>query len=337
MKVLKLRTHNSTPKIISSEKAASLLERGWRKADMHVHTCCSHDVPPAASMRPENLFKKAKAAGFDHITFTDHDTVKAYDILGWNKEDLVSGVELSLKDTQNVGHTVHINVFGFDKQQYAEFDKIAREDHDIYGAIDYFKSHGLAYTYNHPFWFEVGDKPNIFAIPELARYFPVIEYNMQDLKQKNLFAAVLAQRYGKGMAVTSDSHTGSIGKVYTIAKGDSFEEYFANVSKGNSYMVIDAPIWKHITWELNAWVELAFDMDRDVREEAFTTGVGVFDKMVDLIAGDLNEKSPLVGGIAKGFFKQISGSGLPFLLYRMLHQPEVSRIGRVIGSKVVHI
>lgn len=331
--ILPHRTDISKHKIISSDKAAELLGDGWRKADLHVHTCCSYDVPPTESMRPESLLYKGMDRGLDFVTFTDHDTVRAYDILGWKREDLTPGVELSISDPINIGHTVHINVFGFDRQQYLEFDNLARKECNIYSVIDYLRSNDLPYMYNHPFWFQVGDRPNIFAIPELARHFPVIEYNMQDLKQKNLFAMVLAQRYGKGMAVTTDSHTGGIGNVYTIAQGDTFYEYFSNIRKGRSCMVVDQPIWKHITGELNAWIELIFSMRKDIREEmGFTTGMGAFDRLVSIMESDILERSPLVNNVAKDLIKHVSGSGLPVLLYMISKQPQVSKIGRMING-----
>ena len=77
---------NNTKTTVSSEVASKLLQEGWKKVDLHVHSACSYDVPPANAMRPEVLFEKAKAQGLDFVTFTDHDTVKSYDQLGWDKE-----------------------------------------------------------------------------------------------------------------------------------------------------------------------------------------------------------------------------------------------------------
>ena len=88
----KLRNGNNTKTTVSSEVAEALLREGWKKADLHVHSACSYDVPPVEAMRPEILFEKAKAQGLDFVTFTDHDTVKAYDMLGWDRMGLVTGV-----------------------------------------------------------------------------------------------------------------------------------------------------------------------------------------------------------------------------------------------------
>ncbi|TGC09219.1 PHP domain-containing protein [Methanolobus halotolerans] len=319
-------------RIISSERAAELLENGWHRADLHVHTCCSYDVPPARSMHPENLLLKGKSRGMDYITFTDHDTVKAYDLLGWKTKNLVTGVEVSIKDLENVGHTIHVNVFGFDKQQYSEFDRLVKKESNIYSLIDYLKSNDLPYMYNHPFWFKLSDKPNIPIIPELARHFPVIEYNIQDLKQKNIFSMLLAKYYGKGMAVTTDSHTGGIGKAYTIAEGEDFHEYYNNIRKGRSYMIMDDPSWKHLTREMNAWIELVFSMEKEIREEmGFTSGVGKIDRLVDIFDRYGLSHHQKINGAMMNVMKLISRSGLPVFMYMLSKQPQVSRIGKTVN------
>lgn len=327
------RDVNAKHQIIPLEKAEGLLENGWCKADLHVHSSCSYDVPACKFTKPENLLKKALQQNMDFVTFTDHDTVKAYDLMGWNDDKLISGVELSITDMENVGHTVHINAFDFTKKQYTEMEPVVRRDQNIYALIDYLKSNDIPYMYNHPFWFKPGEKPNIRAVTELVRHFPVIEYNMQDLKQKNFFSMVLAQRYRKGMAVTTDSHTGRIGKVYTVAKGDTFREYFANIQKGNAYLMIDEPVWRHISRELNAWVGLIFNMEARMPYEGdYSTGVETFDKVVSLVGRERIEKHPHLTSMTMQVAQQFFSSGLPFLLYRISKQPQVSRIGRIVNS-----
>ncbi|WP_340819003.1 PHP domain-containing protein [Methanolobus sp. WCC4] len=324
---------NSKHRILPSEKAAELIGKGWNKADLHVHTSCSYDVPASKFTRPANLMQKGLNEGLDHITFTDHDTVKAYDIMGWDRERLTTGVEISITDMENVGHTIHINAFDFDRRHYAEIEPIVQKEQDIYSLLDYFRSNDILHMYNHPFWFKPGEKPNLFAVPELAKQFPVIEYNMQDLTQKNFFSMVLAQRYRKGLAVTTDSHTGRIGRVYTVAKGDTFREYFRNIERGRSFMMIDEPIWKHISHELNAWVELIFNMEKRMTEEGgYSTGVEVFDRVVSLFVDENRKKHPHISNATMHLAQHFFGSGLPFLLYRISKQPQVSRIGRVVKN-----
>lgn len=320
----------SMNKVLSSDKTMELMDEGWQKADLHVHTSCSYDVPKCSTVHPQRLFEKALSRNMGYVTFTDHDTVEAFDMLGWKKERLVPGVELSVTDMCNVGHTVHINVFELDKEQFQDMEFIATKRQDIFSLIDFMNDNDLLYMYNHPFWFAVGEKPNLLAVPELSKHFPVIEYNMQDLKQKNLFSMALAHRFRKGMAVTTDSHTGGIGAVYTMAKGDDFREYFKNISKGNYYLVMDGPIWKHITQELSAWVELVFNMD-GISQHEFSTGVNLLDRAVKLILSEKLTEHPNVNLFTMRSIQKLSTSGLPFFLYTLSKRSQVSEIEKMMS------
>jgi predicted metal-dependent phosphoesterase TrpH len=70
-----------------------------------VHTTCSFDVLPVKDLHPESLYKTALYMGMDYIIFTDHNTIESHEILGWDREKLVSGTEIekqkcSTKDNQ---------------------------------------------------------------------------------------------------------------------------------------------------------------------------------------------------------------------------------------------
>ena len=326
---------NNSKSTVSSELAETLLLEGWKKVDLHVHSSCSYDVPPAQAMHPAVLFEKAKSKGLDFVTFTDHDTVEAYDLLGWDKEGLVPGVEISIKDPENVRHTIHVNVFELDPEEFGELEAIANQEHDFKSFIRYLRAHNLPHVYNHPFWFAPGDRPNLRPVPELIKQFPVVEYNMQDLTEKNLITAALARKYGKGLAATTDSHTGGMGAVYTLAKGDSFREYFDNIKNGRSYIVVEGGALRHLTKELNAWVELVFSMDRNAREEkSFTTNVRTFDRLIALFANERIRKFPRVNSLTMSFFQNFSRSGLPAYMYMRSEKPLVSRIEKIVNLTV---
>ena len=106
-------------------RARILMDKGWQAADLHVHTLFSHDVIPTRSVDPLALYLKARRLGLSYISFTDHDTMAAYDQIGWTREGLVPGVEVRVLDPENVGHTVHFNIYGLDRAQYREIRKIA--------------------------------------------------------------------------------------------------------------------------------------------------------------------------------------------------------------------
>jgi hypothetical protein len=320
----------SIKKVLSSEKAMELMDDGWQRADLHVHSSCSYDVPKSSIVHPKALYEKAISKNMNYVTFTDHDTVEAFDMLGWKKEKLIPGAELSVTDMSNVGHTVHINVFELDEVQFKDMQSIARNKQDIYILLDFLNDNDILYMYNHPFWFPVGEKPNLFVIPELAKHFPVIEYNMQDLKQKNIFAMALAHKLEKGMAVTTDSHTGGIGAVYTMAKGDDFREYFSNIINGNYYLIMDQPIWKHITQELSTWIELVFNMDKQAGKE-FSTGFGLLDRTVRMVSSETFAQHPNINKFTMRSIQKLSSSGLPFLLYMLSKRSQISEIRNIMN------
>jgi len=320
---------------ISSEVAETLLQEGWKKVDLHVHSSCSYDVPPVQTMHPGVLFEKARSQGLDFVTFTDHDTVKAYDLLGWDREGLVPGIEISISDPENIGHTLHVNVFELDSEEFKELELIANQEHDFKSFIRYLRTHNLPHMYNHPFQFAGGDRPNLGAVPELIKQFPVVEYNMQNLTEKNLIAATLARKYGKGIAATTDSHTGGIGVVYTLAKGETFREYFENVKKGRSYIVVEGGTRQHLTKEWSSWIELVFSMDRQLKKEYnFTTNVWSFDKVISLFLNEKIREFPRINSLAMKFFWNFSRSGLPAYIYAKTEKPLVSRIEEIFNQIV---
>ena len=104
----------------------NLVAEGWAAADLHVHTLHSYDVIPTWQVDPLTLFRKAQRLGMTYIAFTDHDTMAAYDQIGWTREGLVPAVEVKILDPKKVGHTVHVNVFTLDCTQFREIQIIAR-------------------------------------------------------------------------------------------------------------------------------------------------------------------------------------------------------------------
>jgi len=324
---------NNIKPIVSTEVAETLLREGWKKVDLHVHSSCSHDVPPVQTMHPAVLFEKARSQGLDFVTFTDHDTVKAYDLLGWDREGLVPGVEISIRDPENTGHTLHVNVFELDSEEFKELELIANQEHDFKSFIHYLRTHDLPHVYNHPFQFIIGEHPNLWAIPELIKQFPVVEYNMQNLTEKNLMTATLARKYGKGLAATTDSHTGGMGAVYTLAKGETFREFFQNIKKGRSYIVVEGGTRRHLTKELSSWIELVFSMDTHLREDLnFTTNVWSFDRAINFFANDRIRESPRINSLAMKVFQNFSRSGLPAYMYMRSEKPLVSRIEKIVNQ-----
>lgn len=310
------RAKNFEEKLITSEKAAELMEEGWMRADLHVHTTCSFDVLPVKDLHPESLYETALDMGMDYITFTDHNTIEAHEILGWDREKLVSGVEMSVCDLKFAGHALHINVFELDLEEFVELREISEIERDLKSFVRYLKRHKLPYIYNHPFWFELGQEPDLHAIPRLARLFPVLEYNMHELKQKNELTIALAERFGKGIAATTDTHSGKLGQVYTLAKGDNFREFFRNIEKGKSCIVTEDLTRELLIDEMNTWIDLIFEKSQKNRDiKNYLTGIKSLDAMVRISRSALLSCSPRLNRTAMSLLYMISNSGLPASVY----------------------
>ena len=174
----------STTKILSPADAEFFCRDGWKAADLHAHTLYSADVIPAPSLRPQALYQVAINNGMDFVTFTDHDTMASYQVSALSGEGLVRGAEIKIKDIEAVGHTIHVNVYELDNYQFKELERIAGQGY-IYQFLDFLKEEDLPFVYNHPLWFESGEKPNYAAIPDLIRLFPVVEYNMHRVRREN--------------------------------------------------------------------------------------------------------------------------------------------------------
>ncbi len=307
---------NYQDKLITPERAAELIEEGWKRADLHVHTACSFDVLPARELCPESLYKKSLDLGMDFVTFTDHNTVEAYEILGWDHEKLVPGVEISIYDAEFAGHSLHVNVFELDREEFLELSEISKVERDLKDFIRYLKRHKLPFIYNHPFWFEFHKEPNPSAVPRLAKLFPVLEYNMNELRQKNEATIALAKKFGKGIVSTSDTHTGQLGKVYTLAKGENFREFFRNIEKGKSYIVSEDLTREFLIEEMNIWIDLIFEKspkNKDIK--TFLTGVKSLDTMVRISRSALLSYSPKLNRTAMNLLYMISNTGLPASVY----------------------
>jgi predicted metal-dependent phosphoesterase TrpH len=113
--------------VLSHEQAEIYRKHGWKAADLHVHTLCSPDVISAKSLHPEVLYHRTREMEMDFVTFTDHDTMRAYDLLSGELDGLVTGVEMRIKDLDLVGHTLHINVYDLCREQFLELKEISEQ------------------------------------------------------------------------------------------------------------------------------------------------------------------------------------------------------------------
>jgi hypothetical protein len=137
------------------------------------------------------------------------------------------------------------------------------------------------------FWHEQYEKPNLPAVFEIAELFPVIEYNMGRVKALNRQAMKLAERYGTGIAAGSDSHIGDIGRTFTLAKGETFREFFNEIKAGRSCIMPRDMTVNRLTHEVNKRILNLFSKDKwlfDKPAYRINTGIRTVDDLVDRLA-----------------------------------------------------
>jgi predicted metal-dependent phosphoesterase TrpH len=307
---------------------AELKEQGWQAADLHVHTSCSYDVVKAPWLHPEKLFQKALSLGMSFITFTDHDTMEAYDLIGWNRERLVPGVEIKVRDRREVGHTIHVNVYLLNRKQFRELEHIAQADAKIESFLAYLEANHLPYIYNHPFWFEPGETPNYSVVPYLIQRFPVTEYNMHRVRRKNALTMTLAAKFQKGVVATTDTHTGDLGTACTLAPGATFSEFFANIEQRNVCLVPRDLTLSVLSDEMIRWMELIFDPRLTKAQTRIRTGINKLDEGLSAVMKGALRNRPLLKAFCERFGYAVSWSRLAAWWYLQSENSKANEINQ---------
>jgi len=309
-----MKYNHAATKILSADDAVMLQKRGWQAADLHVHTLFSPDVIAARSMHPERLYQTAKENGMDFVTFTDHDSIVAYDHLRPGKKGLVRGVEIKIKDMKSVGHTIHINIYDLDNDQFEIIVNLS-EKGNLQSLLGYLKKQELPFVYNHPLWFEPGEKPNLAVIPDLIRRFPVVEYNMNRVRRKNEIVVELARKYGTGLIAATDTHSGMIGHAYTLSRGKNFKEFYDSICRGESFIVVKDLTKNALVQEMKMWLDLMSNQDMILKNKKVSTGIRHLDRLISILASKSFREFPRAYSAALCAMHKISSSGLPATLY----------------------
>jgi predicted metal-dependent phosphoesterase TrpH len=218
---------------------AQLRAQGYKAVDLHVHTSNSYDVPEVETLHQEALYKKAESLGMDFITFTDHDNIDAHNTSLGDKH--VRGVELTVNDPF-IGYEIHINIYQLSEDN---FDWLQEHNNDIKAILEYCNKNDLPHVYNHPFTFETKDYTQILRHPRqtirsikwLAEHIHVIEVNHSRPKMFTRLVFPLANHYDNAVITATDTHTGQVATAYTLAQGNTFDEWFANVKAGKAKLV----------------------------------------------------------------------------------------------------
>lgn len=243
--------------------AAFRRELTHRKADLHLHSNYSYDVLNLPELSPRALYDRAVACGMGFFTLTDHETIRGIEAL--RKElahefgdappiPVLTGIEIKVRDPR-IGHTIHVNVLGLDQAQMLE---LARRRKNVDRFLAFCRSESLYHAYNHPFWFERGERGRLTAIIEMFQAFPVIELNAGRIPQLNWRTLLLARKFNKQVVASSDSHTGQIGKAYTMAPGDTPEDFLRNILQGAHAAVPHNVTFREFIDEIGETINLVF-------------------------------------------------------------------------------
>jgi predicted metal-dependent phosphoesterase TrpH len=331
-------TLNQTPegpfsRILTAGEAKDLVAKGWAAADLHVHTHHSYDVIPTRFVDPLALYRKARRLGMTHIVFTDHDSMGAYDQIGWDREGLVPAVEVKILDPKRVGHTIHVNVYTLNSGQFREIRRIAGVARDIERLAAYLRSERLPFIFNHPFWHEPGETPNLQAVFEVADFFPVLEYNAGRIRRINGQALRLALTKGKGIVAATDTHVGDIGRAFTVASGGTFREFFDEIQAGRSCIVPADLTLPRLKEETAIRIRHLFDKSGWLHPKeslAIETGNAILDAIVGRRAQAAPQTPGVIDRLLRAVLATLSRSGIPGSLYIRSQRNLADRIGELL-------
>lgn len=321
--------------MLDPHQARALLAEGWHAADLHVHTLHSYDVIPTRQVDPLNLYLEARRRGMTYVAFTDHDTMAAYDEIGWTREGLVPAVEVKILDPRNVGHTIHVNVYTLNRRQFQEIEEIAGKAHDVVTLAEYLRAEGLPFVFNHPFWHEPEEKPNLRGVLDVARLFPVLEYNMGRIIRINAQALRLANSLSKGIVAATDTHVGEIGRAFTLARSDSFKEFFDRIAARESHLCPADLTLPRLKEETSLRIHRLFDKTGWLQaKESLTmdTGNAILDGIISQVAREGSSSPGFSRWLLKKAIEALSGSGIPGALYLRYQNSLADRVGRLLES-----
>ena len=269
----------------------------FRRADLHVHSSASFDVPNLKALHPLSLFEMAMgnsdpARRMDYFALTDHDTMAGYQTLmrELDVEDrrlVIPAVEHTLKDP-GIGFTIHVNLYWIHPEQYAELQRRVTNLDEL---IDFCDEAGILYQYNHPTWWERRELKHGLVdfrkIPGIASRFPVLELNAGRTARQNLITRMIAAEQRKGLTSSTDTHTGDVGRAHTLAAGDTAGEFMSAVWSGESEMSLHVITYDGLLDEAHSLIDQIMNPQGGslAGRKASQKGQGVFEGMGAKLVG----------------------------------------------------
>jgi|GEM_PF-1925166 len=314
------------PRIVTRKEAEDLLGEGYSALDPHCHSSYSYDVPDMKDTSPEQIFRKQKSLGLMNI-LTDHDTLNGFNHLKHKGFKTIPAVELTFRPkiarkvvTNKPYHTMHINVFCLSNHDLIMLKEISNRG-DFDELVKYFVDNDLEWMYNHPLYHDKREHLNWRAIPAIANnYFDVIELNCQFSKGLNNINQRLAEKLGKGIAASSDSHTGRPGGAFIIADGKNFRDFWDNVKSGNAYIMRrDMGTWD-VMREASLIINQAFSASTHPRIDKRyipSTGFSPFDRIAKSVTSGSLKNQFIMKKVIKMTLQSLQYTAGPVLAWKL--------------------
>lgn len=214
------------------------------RIDLHCHSSYSDETIRGLGtivfhplLSPREVYERAKAAGMDFVTITDHDTIDGCKALLDECDDLpdfIVGEEVSATFPED-GTIVHVNVFDHDEAQHAE---IQRRRGDIRELCAYLRTIDKLFVLNHLTWTEQHRPLTAAQLETVLDLFDVFEgLNGTFGPLHNAFTWYATYGRGKTLVAGSDSHTHRVGSCHTLTRGATRVEVLAALRSGEAQMV----------------------------------------------------------------------------------------------------
>lgn len=190
---------------------------------------------------PEDVYRVAKERGMTYVTLTDHDSIDGALYLLNKFPDLddffiSEEVETYFPET---GQRVHIGAWNIDEEQHREIQRLRSNIREL---VPYMKSEGITFGVNHMFQSYRMKNIAVEYIGEMIEMFDIYEVlNGAMASVHNRMVAQLTTTIrGEGRIISmvggSDAHTlKHAGKVYTVARGETWQEFLQNVRQGQCF------------------------------------------------------------------------------------------------------
>jgi hypothetical protein len=160
---------------------------------------------------------------------------------------------------------------------------------------------------------------------------------MHRVRPKNALTLALADRFHKGVVATTDTHTGDVGRAFTLAKGETFREFYDAVRRCESFIVPQDLTLQLLSEEIEQWIELLFRSGLSRLQARMRTGIRHLDRGLDAVMkGALNNR-PVLRWACEGFGYAISRSRVPAFWYLQTQHNLASQIRRELRASGIAV